>query len=636
MPRESADGPDGDEANEDVEGVDALAVTSNYKVLGEFDSEGGSAVLGQNNAATGTSVGVKGTVPNDDSGYGLATPDDLKVGRAVETDGNFRVFTESFAGRSRAVDIEPDTGNGEAGNVVHGHDSNRTNALGATIGGGGFDDGSTSEPNVAEGIFPTVSGGRNNTIGDDVGNDYATIGGGRDNTAQSGAEYAVIGGGQGNEVVGPSEKSTIAGGADNDVLAGFVSIGGGDQNVAETKYAVVAGGIQNEVRSLGGNIGGGNRNLIDTGLYATIAGGAPSDFNDETGTRNEAYANRVAIGGGGDNQAGAANNTRSDGQYATVPGGLSNTASGNYSFAAGRRAKATDDGSFVWADSTDTDVTSSESDRFLVSAANGATVSADVGGALFDQESFPLLVENRDSGGDNLVLGLKTANPNDPGAGTNFVQFFSKDGSGGLDNNGAIEGDGAGGVAYQTSAADYAEFLPRVDPDEDLEPGDVVGVVGGAVTVRTEDADRVLVVAEASGVLGNAPGRDERGDYETVAFTGQVPTKVRGSADVGDLVVPTGEGDGVAETIDSAEWRPGVPIVGQAWESTDDGRVSKVTVAVGVDDPSVVGDRLAEQRERIETLETENERLRDRLAEVEERLTAVEPGPADSPAPADD
>jgi hypothetical protein len=42
-------------------------------------------------------------------------------------------------------------------------------------------------------------------------------------------------------------------------------------------------------------------------------------------------------------------NTASGGD-STVAGGLANTASGEASFAAGFRAKATDDGSFVWAD----------------------------------------------------------------------------------------------------------------------------------------------------------------------------------------------------------------------------------------------------------------------------------------------
>jgi uncharacterized coiled-coil protein SlyX len=133
---------------------------------------------------------------------------------------------------------------------------------------------------------------------------------------------------------------------------------------------------------------------------------------------------------------------------------------------------------------------------------------------------------------------------------------------------------------------------------------------------------------------------------------------VRGSVEGGDLLVPSGEDDGTAEAVDPAAWRPGDgPLVGRALESDDAEGVAEVTALVGLDDPTIVGDRLAhyrdriaeleaaderkdeliaEQRERIDALEAEKEQLRDRLAEFDERLTAVEPGPADSPAPADD
>jgi len=54
-----------------------------------------------------------------------------------------------------------------------------------------------------------------------------------------------------------------------------------------------------------------------------------------------------------------------------VPGGRSNSAAGDYSFAAGRRAKASNDGCFVWTDSTDADLTCYTADRFLARASGG-------------------------------------------------------------------------------------------------------------------------------------------------------------------------------------------------------------------------------------------------------------------------
>ena len=69
--------------------------------------------------------------------------------------------------------------------------------------------------------------------------------------------------------------------------------------------------------------------------------------------------------------------------YAVVPGGLSNEIgpSGDYSFAAGRRAMALHQGSFVWADSTDADFSSTMDDQFRIRAANGLSLASNAGGA---------------------------------------------------------------------------------------------------------------------------------------------------------------------------------------------------------------------------------------------------------------
>jgi trimeric autotransporter adhesin len=54
-----------------------------------------------------------------------------------------------------------------------------------------------------------------------------------------------------------------------------------------------------------------------------------------------------------------------------VPGGDSNSAAGQYSFAAGKRAKANHDGAFVWGDSTLADVASTAANQFIVRASGG-------------------------------------------------------------------------------------------------------------------------------------------------------------------------------------------------------------------------------------------------------------------------
>jgi hypothetical protein len=186
-------------------------------------------------------------------------------------------------------------------------------------------------------------------------------------------------------------------------------------------------------------------------------------------------------------------------------------------------------------------------------------------------EHAALVVDEAQENSSVLALRTFDFDPLDGGANeepTNFVTFYD-----GFSNGvGAIEGDGNNTLVYTSGGADYAEFLPRRDPDEAFEPGDVVGTVGGEVTADTADADQAMVVTSHPVVTGNDPGPDPgaRADHERVAFVGQAPTKVRGPVERGDVVVPSGENDGTARAVDPDEWTPrDRPIVGQAWGSDD-------------------------------------------------------------------
>jgi hypothetical protein len=57
-----------------------------------------------------------------------------------------------------------------------------------------------------------------------------------------------------------------------------------------------------------------------------------------------------------------------------VPGGKYNYAGGAYSFAAGQKAKATNDGTFVWSDSQGTDFSSTTNNQFLIRAQGGVGI----------------------------------------------------------------------------------------------------------------------------------------------------------------------------------------------------------------------------------------------------------------------
>lgn len=157
------------------------------------------------------------------------------------------------------------------------------------------------------------------------------------------------------------------------------------------------------------------------------------------------------------------------------------------------------------------------------------------------------------------------------------------------------------------------------------------------MSLATDDADQVMVVSTQPVVLGNDPGPESsaREGYEKVAFVGQTPTTVRGPVETGDLVVPSGENDGIARAVTPEDG----PIIGQAWEGDNTDGISEVVVAVGIDDPSVVGAAVEADRERIDRLEAENERLRAENEQLRERIAAIEAQigmDETAPTPADD
>ena len=68
------------------------------------------------------------------------------------------------------------------------------------------------------------------------------------------------------------------------------------------------------------------------------------------------------------------------GWASAVCGGYENTASGNYSFAAGRRVQATHTGALLLADSEDLDFISAASDEFAVRCTGGARIVTGING----------------------------------------------------------------------------------------------------------------------------------------------------------------------------------------------------------------------------------------------------------------
>ena len=246
---------------------------------------------------------------------------------------------------SRGLRIEP----GSTPNLIGGHSANAVVAgvAGASISGGG-------SPGV----------GRNQVF-----DNYGTIGGGTSNQAgksdgsTTDSENATVGGGFNN--IASSVNSTVSGGNSNDADGIGGTVGGGGQNHAGGLQSVVSGGNLNTAIGFWASVGGGRLNSAEFG--ATVAGGFENTASGDSavvggGFSNVASAESATVGGGEGNIA--------SGTQATVPGGFHNTA-GTLSFAAGQRAKATGQGTFVWSDSKNFDYAISGTNAFAARATGG-------------------------------------------------------------------------------------------------------------------------------------------------------------------------------------------------------------------------------------------------------------------------
>jgi len=248
-------------------------------------------------------------------------------------------------------------------NILGGSELNSIGAgvVGATIAGGGkggFN--GTNAINDLRGDFGVIGGGSGNFIDTFA---YAVIAGGAGNIAQG--NYSVISGGRGNNI--QSEDTTIGGGNGNYAFGANATIGGGTVNSVTSTYSTIAGGLGNTASGLVSTIGGGGSNTA-SGSGSTIGGGqlnATSGYESTIagGIRNTASGGDSTISGGYGNQAAAL--------YSMVPGGNSNVAAGRASFAAGNRAYANNDGSFVWADNHDATFASTAADQFCIRAYGG-------------------------------------------------------------------------------------------------------------------------------------------------------------------------------------------------------------------------------------------------------------------------
>lgn len=276
--------------------------------------------------------------------------------------------------------------------------------------------------------FGVIGGGQSSKISDE--NAYSTLGGGQLNRIYERSSWSFLGGGY-NHQVGPdaayaslgggyshiltnANSATIAGGSQNVAGGDYATVGGGSSNFAgpagtvaggggnraEGSGATVGGGFGNLARSAQAIVGGGNANSVETSPYGTVAGGFVNRLTNSIGgsigggeQNGISNARGSVVGGGLDNMAGTpyssiiggeGNRTEGLGGYVTVLGGSHNLASATHSLAAGYRAHAVHNGSFVW-NAWQGDVFSSKRDgEFAVHAPGGVRLQTDGGGLFVD------------------------------------------------------------------------------------------------------------------------------------------------------------------------------------------------------------------------------------------------------------
>jgi hypothetical protein len=206
--------------------------------------------------------------------------------------------------------------------------------------------------------------------------------------------------------------------------------------------------------------------------------------------------------------------------------------------------------------------------------------------------------------------------------------------SDGIDDQALIRNDAPAlnDEGWATGEADYAELMEKLDPDETILRGDIVGIVDGKVTRDLRNADSIMVISTKPGFIGNNPMeefekwilteeyeerygpvrdeslfrndlrqevlnpeyeatdgsafvyRDQDPNWVAVTFIGQTPVRIRGIVHAGDYIVPSGlnDGTGIAVPHDDITFTQYLLSVGIAWESSDATGIKKVNAAIGI------------------------------------------------------
>ncbi|MBL7943810.1 MAG: hypothetical protein JNM00_13640, partial [Flavobacteriales bacterium] len=186
---------------------------------------------------------------------------------------------------------------------------------------------------------------------------------------------------------------------------------------------------------------------------------------------------------------------------------------------------------------------------------------------------------------------------------------------------------GGDGVTYASGFGDYAECLEKMDPNEKMTFGDVVGVRGGKISKNTEGAEQVMSISLAPIVLGKLVPHDSlEYKFEKVGFMGQVPVKVRGTVESGDYIVASGNNDGTAIAVNEEDLTLDMisQILGRSWESSANEKLKFVNVVVGVKGNELQS-ILKKQQERIDNMESKMASFMEEFSAMKQHLVPTSP-----------
>ncbi|MFO0830408.1 MAG: tail fiber domain-containing protein [Phycisphaerales bacterium] len=386
----------------------------------------------------------------------------------------------------------------------------------------------------------------------------------------------------GSNILAGWNANTINAGAAGSTVFGGLRINSTDYgNHAYDIGSTIAGGAN--------NFAGRDDGFLFTSPYATVAGGVG----------NWASANASVVAGGSNNTA--------SGAASVVPGGEANTAGGTWSFAGGRNAVVRnaaasgdangDEGTFIWADSTASQFTSTGPNRFLVRASGGMGVGTANPAGQLDASgtggfSFPQLVLTCTTNGTDSWSRVAFANSST----SKFWHFSAK-------CNGADSSEDQLNYYYQN--AGQGRNIMQIRGDGRVALGGPLPEAGVTLTVGGTIKCTSLVQTSSRRYKTDVAGLPSVLDR----FLRLRPVSFRWDAEHG------GDGDVGLIAEEVAEVFPEAV-------ATIDGRVEGINYSRVT---ALAIQAVKEQQQTVESLRAENAELKARVERIEKALSAPRP-----------